>query len=77
MANSENYSNFNKSQIEILNEIIRSISLLGAKSDLLGTLSSWGDSQTDEETLNNLKSWNEWKMSELKERFDLSNCTNN
>lgn len=74
---SENYSKFNESQNEILYEITKSISLLGAKSDLIGTLASWGDTQTDEETLNNLKSWNEWKSSELKERLMLSDSTDN
>ena len=74
---SGNYLTFNETQNEILNEIIKSISLLGAKSDLIGTLASWGDTQSDEEILNNLKSWNNWKSSELKERLNLSYCTNN
>lgn len=60
---------------EIINEIIKSISLLGGKSDLIGSLASWNDTQTDEETLSNLKLWNQSKRDELNERLELSNCT--
>ena len=70
------YSKFNSIQFEIISEIIKSTILLGAKSDLTGTIASWGDTQTDSETLINLKSWNKWKENELKERLN-SDSTNN
>tara|TARA_B110000285_G_C14504224_1_gene329471 strand:+ start:169 stop:390 length:222 start_codon:yes stop_codon:yes gene_type:complete len=70
------YSKFNELEFEIISEIINSTILLGAKSDLTGTIASWGDTQTDEEILISLKCWNKWKEKELKERLN-SDSTNN
>tara|TARA_R110001632_G_scaffold84567_1_gene186444 strand:+ start:2372 stop:2593 length:222 start_codon:yes stop_codon:yes gene_type:complete len=70
------YSKFNSIQFEIISEITKSTILLGAKSDLTGTVASWGDTQTDAEILISLKSWNKWKENELKERLN-SDSTNN
>ena len=63
-------SKFNEKQFEILSEIIKSAALLGGKSYLIGTIASWGDTITDDEVLGCLKSWNEWKKSELKDRLN-------
>jgi hypothetical protein len=49
--------------------------LLGAKSDLLGTVGSWGDTLPDENVLAALKSWNNEALSEVKgriEQFEIS-----
>lgn len=60
-----------KLEIQIINEIVRSLSLLGAKSDLLGTVGSWKDTLSEEDVLAGLKAWNEWKRGELSERLSL------
>lgn len=52
------YSEFNMNQRKIISEIVKAIKYLGGESDLLGTVLSWGSSQTDEETIHNLKLWN-------------------
>jgi len=43
---------------EIMREISRALELLGADRELLATFGSWGDSQSDEETLKELREWN-------------------
>ncbi|MCG8814043.1 hypothetical protein G1K66_12330 [Tenacibaculum finnmarkense] len=63
---SKEYSEFSESQYEIISEIIKSTILLGAKSDLTGTISSWGDTISDKEVLSCLKSWNEAESLRLK-----------
>ena len=65
-------SKFDRIQFEIIQEISKSIALLGGKSDIIGTINSWGDSISDNDTLDCIKSWNEWKLSELNERLKLS-----
>jgi len=52
------YIKLSKLQVSIIKEIVKSMKLLGAKSDLIGSINSWGDCQTDEETLLNIKAWN-------------------
>ncbi len=54
----------------IVNEIYRSLLLLGAKSDLLGTVGSWGDSLPEEDVLANLKGWNDATAKELTQRTE-------
>lgn len=60
---------------EIIGEIYRCLVLLGAKSDLLGTVGSWRDSLPDEEVLSGLKAWNQAKFDEVKgciEHYEVS-----
>ncbi len=54
----------------IKTEIYRALVLLGAKSDLLGTIGSLGDTLSDEDVLSGLKVWNEATSSEIKERIE-------
>jgi hypothetical protein len=54
----------------IVGELYRALVLLGAESDLLGTVGSWGDSLPEEDVLANLKGWNEATVRELKERIE-------
>lgn len=56
-------------ETEIISEINKSLILLGAKSDLIGTISSWKDTLSDEQVLASLKSWNQATKEELKERI--------
>jgi hypothetical protein len=65
-----------KIDIQIMNEISKALSLLGAKSDLLGTVGSWKDCLPDEDVLAGLKAWNEWKRNELSERLSLGSADN-
>ena len=44
---------------EIMREISRALELLGADRELLATVGSWGDTQSDDETLKELRDWNE------------------
>jgi hypothetical protein len=39
-------------------ELVGALRKLGAKSDLLGIVGSWGDTQEDESVLENLRKWN-------------------
>lgn len=48
-----------KLKAEIAVEIYRAMQKLGAKSDLLGIVGSWCDTQSDEWTLEQLRRWNE------------------
>ena len=64
-----------KIQYKIVGELCKSISLLGGKSDLIGTISSWGDTLSESEVLALIKDWNDFTANELKERIDL-NSTN-
>ncbi len=43
----------------IMVEAYKAMEKLGAKSDLLGTMGSFGDTLSDEEVLDFLKMWNE------------------
>jgi hypothetical protein len=62
--------------LQIINEIVRSLSLLGGKSDILGTVGSWKDTMPDEDILAGLKAWNECKRKELSERLLLGSADN-
>lgn len=42
----------------IIKELVKSLVILGAKSDLLCTACSFGDTLSDEEVLADLKVWN-------------------
>jgi hypothetical protein len=55
---------------EIVSEIYRTLVLLGAGSDLLGTIGSWGDSLSDADVLDNLKAWNSATAQELTSRTE-------
>lgn len=55
---------------EIISELYRTLVLLGAGSDLLGTVGSWGDSLSDQDVLDNLKAWNAGTIRELKSRIE-------
>ena len=48
---------------QIKEELYKALDLLGAKSDLLGIVGSWGDTQDDEWVLNELREWNERQAS--------------
>jgi hypothetical protein len=56
-------------QREIIAEICRALLLLGAESDLLGTVGSWGDSLPESVVLDDLRSWNEETTKELTDRI--------
>lgn len=43
---------------EIMGEVYRILEKMGAKSDLLGTIGSYGDTMSDEDVLNNLRMFN-------------------
>jgi hypothetical protein len=43
---------------QIRSEIYRAFEILGANSELLATIGSWGDTLDDEEILRLLKEWN-------------------
>ena len=49
-------------KVQIKNELYRAFENLGAKSDLLCIIGSWGDTMSDEETLEDLKVWNKAKQ---------------
>jgi len=55
---------------EIIEELYRALVLLGADSDLLATVGSWGDSLPDEDVLANLKAWNEATAKEATGRIE-------
>ena len=61
-----------KIDLKIIQELNYSLSLLGAKSDLLGTVGSWKDCLPDEDVLAGLRAWNNWKRKELSERLSLA-----
>jgi len=55
---------------EIVTELYRTLVLLGAGSDLLGTVGSWGDSLSDADVLCNLRAWNSATLQELTGRIE-------
>jgi hypothetical protein len=55
---------------EIVRELYRTLTLLGAQEDLLAAVSSWGNGLTDEAALTSLKAWNESTMREIRERIE-------
>jgi hypothetical protein len=44
---------------EVVSEIYKAMEKLGAGSDLLGIVGSWGDSLPESQVLSMLRSWNE------------------
>ena len=50
---------FPRSTVRSKTELYKALDLLGAKSDLLGIVGSWGDTQDDEWVLTELRAWNE------------------
>jgi hypothetical protein len=55
---------------KIVSELYRTLVLLGADHQLLGTVGSWGDSLTDEDVLANLMSWNQATVKETTARIE-------
>lgn len=55
---------------EIVSELYRALVLLGAQSDLLGTVGSWGDSIPETEVLSGLRAWNAHAYNEIKARTE-------
>lgn len=49
-------------------ELYRTLVLLGAGSDLLGAVGSWGDGLPDGDVLAGLRAWNESALRELEGR---------
>jgi hypothetical protein len=66
----------NEPNQKIVNALLNSLALLGAKSDLLGTVASWGDTLSDNDILAGINAWNESKENELKERLSLGSAKN-
>jgi hypothetical protein len=54
----------------IIGEIYRSLVLLGADSQLLGSVGSFGSSMPDEDVLSDIRAWNEATATELKGRIE-------
>lgn len=62
---------------EIVNELYRTLVLLGGDHQLLGTVGSWGDSLSDGDVLANLKAWNQATLKETTariEHYEVSCC---
>ncbi len=55
---------------EIIHELCKALSLLGADAGLLGTVGSWGGSLPEDDVLSNLKKWNIATFSNVKERIE-------
>jgi hypothetical protein len=55
---------------EIVQELYRTLVLLGADNGLLGTVGSWGDSLPDEDVLENLRAWNDATLQEITQRIE-------
>ena len=53
----------------IIQELYRTVVLLGGESDLLGLIGSWGDSLPDEDVLAGLQAWNAGEVKEITERI--------
>lgn len=56
----------------IIQELIISLIILGAKSDLLSTICSYGDTLEDEEVLEMLRDWNRAKAQNIDDAETLS-----
>jgi hypothetical protein len=59
-----------KQQREVVGELYKTLVLLGADNDLLGTVGSWGGSLPDEDVLANLKAWNKQTLRETTQRIE-------
>lgn len=60
---------------EIIGELYRTLVLLGAENDLLGTLGSWKDSLPEQDVLSGLRAWNEGQLAKIKaciEHYEIS-----
>ncbi len=55
---------------EIVQELYRTLVLMGADSGLLGTVGSWGDSLSDDDVLENLRAWNSATLQEITQRIE-------
>lgn len=58
-----------KKHREITLELYRALVLLGAQSDLLGTVGSWGDGLPEDDVLAGIQAWNRGTLKELTERI--------
>ena len=54
---------------EIIEELYRTLVLLGADDGLLGTVGSWGDSLPDKDVLAGLRGWNQATLKETTARI--------
>lgn len=52
---------------EIVEELYHSLTFLGARSDFLSIIGSWGDTLPDDLVLSHLRNWNAAKVRELKQ----------
>jgi len=62
---------------EIVQELYRTLILLGAESDVLGVVGSWGNSLPEEDVLASLKAWNlatQNKLSQRTAHYEASFC---
>jgi len=55
---------------EIIGELYRTLVLLGADSEILGTVGSWRDCLPDTEVLSGLRAWNQATTEEIKARIE-------
>ena len=56
MAYSDRYT---EQQLAIIQQMYIAAEKLGAKSDLLGIIGSWGDTLDDDDILTHMREWNE------------------
>ena len=63
-------SNSTNSTRTIASELYRSLVLLGAESDLLGIVGSWGDTLPDADVLQQLQAWNHSMAMSVKGRIE-------
>jgi hypothetical protein len=54
---------------EIVQELYRTLVLLGADHQLLGAIGSWADGQPEKNVLENIEAWNSATAQELKTRI--------
>ena len=67
----------NQPNQEIVQELYRTLILLGAESDVLGVVGSWGNSLPEEDVLASLKAWNlatQNKLSQRTAHYEASFC---
>jgi hypothetical protein len=55
---------------EIVEELYKTLVLLGADHQLLGTVGSWGDSLPDEDVIASLRAWNQATLEEITARIE-------
>lgn len=55
---------------QIVEELYRTLELLGADNGLLGTVGSWGTSLPEEDVLANLRGWNDATTQEFTARTE-------